>query len=95
MRPFDMEFPFVLRIVSFDLGDARFVLDVLVKFIVIRISSEMGLQVGRRWTDGRGLEIISLKDLLTVFNGQIPLLRCGKSLMENWKTRVSFFTSVD
>lgn len=40
---FDMEFPFVLRIVSLDFGDARFILDVFVKFVVIRIRSEMGL----------------------------------------------------
>lgn len=40
---FDMEFPFILRIVSFDLGNARFILDIFVKSVVIRVRSEMGL----------------------------------------------------
>lgn len=70
IRAFDMEFPSVLHVVSFNFGDARFILDVVVKSIVIRIRPEMSLQVGCRWTDGRGFEIISLGHHLSGYNGQ-------------------------
>lgn len=59
---FDMKFPFVLRIISLDLGDGRLILDVFMKFVMIRIRSEMRLQVSRRWTERGGFERVSLKD---------------------------------